>query len=697
MKINTITLNQFRQYYGSNSINLETNPEQNIILIGGQTGYGKTNFLVSLVWCLYGENIAKIDEKFKYAIQKEGNYAKFLRNSLNWEAEKEGFTKFSVEIEVGDVELPDTLDLNSNTLYTCKIIRSFDINSIEDDLNIEIIGIDKKLFFDDDDKISFINDYLIPIEAAKFVFFDAEKIANIAGLSTKEEGSVMNDALSKILGLDIYENLQSDLQDYCDNLKRESASAILREEIVTTDNQSKVNKSQITTIENKILEKEIEIEKFKHEKKELERYLSLTNKSNQSYSKEDLYIQREQLIDKRKVYETTFNELAEIMPFAIAAGKLEEIIYHLHSQDEFNKNREVLQKLAEGSDKFMEELFNKSPLPIEDISIKTKNFYAAKGEDIFKRLFGGDIENIELTFEHDLSRADKDLIVDTYNYIKNQSKEVFEQAIENFISVDNDILEVDKNIRKNQTYAQEDEFIAYADRRDEIEHKIEKLNEEKGHLTNQVDSINKANDRLNLHYQILLKKIGVSEHKKKKLDKANEFIKVLEEFIGEQKRSKCRQLEDLIYLEMQQIMHKFTDGNGNDFISKVKVEILPPNDGLKVILYNKDGDIKPKESLLSEGEKQIYISSLIKVILSLSTQELPIFIDTPLGRLDAKHIKNFLQFYYPNLGKQVILLPTDNEIPLVRYKQIEAKVAQKYFLVNKENKTTFKQGYFNEN
>ena len=35
---------------------------------------------------------------------------------------------------------------------------------------------------------------------------NAEKIAAMAELSTKEEGSVLNDALGKILGLDIYED-----------------------------------------------------------------------------------------------------------------------------------------------------------------------------------------------------------------------------------------------------------------------------------------------------------------------------------------------------------------------------------------------------------------------------------------------------------------------------------------------------------
>ena len=44
MKINNISLNNFRQYKGENNIDLTTSGNKNIVLIGGKNGYGKTNF-----------------------------------------------------------------------------------------------------------------------------------------------------------------------------------------------------------------------------------------------------------------------------------------------------------------------------------------------------------------------------------------------------------------------------------------------------------------------------------------------------------------------------------------------------------------------------------------------------------------------------------------------------------------------------
>ena len=115
MKFSNIEINNFRQYYNSVNVDLETNGEKNIIIIGGRNGYGKTNFLLSIVWCLFGDKISQIDENFKKEIQKEKNYSSFMQQSINWTAKKENKTKFSVSIKISDIELPELRTLNSNT------------------------------------------------------------------------------------------------------------------------------------------------------------------------------------------------------------------------------------------------------------------------------------------------------------------------------------------------------------------------------------------------------------------------------------------------------------------------------------------------------------------------------------------------------------------------------------------------------
>lgn len=643
MKIDKLVLTNFRQYYGENVIDLMTTKEKNIVLLGGKTGYGKTNFLLSLVWCLYGEDIAKIDEGFKKEIQKDGNYSKFLKSSLNWDIAREGKSKFSVEIYISGVELPETRESESGNNYKCRIKREFNINSSMDDFDISIEGVKNSMFDTTDDKINFINDYLIPLEAAKFVFFDAEKIASWAELSTKEEGSVLNDALGKLLGLDVYEGLINDLNIYTDGLRKESATAQVRQQIITTEKGIELNIEKIEDLETEIVNKESETVKIKSEIVKYETFLiQHSNKSFNTSSLDELYKQRNELKRKEKDLENKFHELSEIIPFVLAAGKLEEVNEHLKLQEEESYLSEKRNELIEKNNELIEKLFNNPPFPTDgDISFSKKMFYADKAKKIVEDVFGKIESANEFEFKHDLSKSDKELVLETFNHIRKQSKDIFEQTIDNFNRVKNDITEVEKVIKKIESDLEDEEIIEYSTNKNEAERKIEKLIEEKGSFQNQKENLKKENEKLNQSLQVLLKKISVSEQKKKKLDKANLYIKALEDFVSEQKKGKCSTLEQTTFKEMHQLMHKLKDGSNGKFIAAIKAEALPNNDGLKISLFDGDGNITPKESL-SMGEKQIYISSLIKAILSLAVQDFPIFIDTPLGRLDHEHINNFL-------------------------------------------------------
>ena len=198
--------------------------------------------------------------------------------------------------------------------------------------------------------------------------------------------------------------------------------------------------------------------------------------------------------------------------------------------------------------------------------------------------------------------------------------------------------------------------------------------------------------RLNQQYNILLQKSSGNQLIKNKVAKAKKYIDSLQTFIDNQKRSKKEALANNLLSELQKLMHKMQHKDSS-FIEDSRIDILPDGKGLKVSILDSDGNEIPKESF-STGEKQIYISCLIKAILSESIQNFPIFIDTPLGRLDHEHIENILNNYYPDLSSQVVLLATNNEITPRRYKSISDKVAKSYLIVNENKKSNFKPGYF---
>lgn len=114
-------------------------------------------------------------------------------------------------------------------------------------------------------------------------------------------------------------------------------------------------------------------------------------------------------------------------------------------------------------------------------------------------------------------------------------------------------------------------------------------------------------------------------------------------------------------------------------------------------LYDSAGEPTPI-SRLSAGEKQLLAIAFLWALASVSYRNLPIAIDTPLGRLDSSHRKNLIEQYFPMASHQVILFSTDTEIAQVEVETLRENniVAREYLLKHnaKQRLTKVKEGYF---
>lgn len=112
-----------------------------------------------------------------------------------------------------------------------------------------------------------------------------------------------------------------------------------------------------------------------------------------------------------------------------------------------------------------------------------------------------------------------------------------------------------------------------------------------------------------------------------------------------------------------------------------------------VSLYDSRGEIIPKSSL-SAGEKQVYAISLLWGMAKVSRRPLPMIIDTPLGRLDSHHRSNLVQHYFPAAAHQVVLLSTDTEVDRLHYEHLRDRTSHSYRLVDRQGWTEAQEGYF---
>lgn len=85
---------------------------------------------------------------------------------------------------------------------------------------------------------------------------------------------------------------------------------------------------------------------------------------------------------------------------------------------------------------------------------------------------------------------------------------------------------------------------------------------------------------------------------------------------------------------------------------------------------------------LSSGLKQLAATALMWAMKEVSDFQMPVVIDTPLGRIDLENQENMLRNYYPNLAHQVIILPTNAEIDKAKFPWIADHVGVQYRIVN---------------
>jgi len=695
MKLSNIEINNFRQYYKNVNIDLSTNSDKNIVIIGGRNGYGKTNFLILIVWCLYGRQIEKIDNNFKQEIKKEKNYDSFMQQSLNWTAKKENKETFSVSIVVSDIELPDIKNASSNS-ESVIITRTFNVTSMNETLSISEANSNKEIFDDETDKINFINDYIIPIDAAKFVFFDAEKISEIANLSIKEEGSFINDALGKILGLDIYDTLIEDIEFYINTLKKEGASKNLQEQIVDKEKTIELSDIDIEKLEEENAEKLKEIDDLKKTIRQYNNLISQhSKKGNSVFDRDSILSDIEKLKAKEFELSARFNELSEIIPLAILTGKLEEVNEHLKTQEKNRLSQNSTKENTEKIENFIEQLFNKPPEPEDStMSFKDKLFYYDKAKNLGSELFASNEDYQELEFEHDLNNSEKSLIHDAINLVSYQSKALFETTIEEFNKTRIKLAELNKTLSKVDADMEDELILDYSSKKETADYNVTENNRKIGENNQQINKLKSDIVRLNQQLSVLVKKVDVNAQNKLKINESQKYIEVLNTFLENQKNKHKDNLEKTILSELKILMHKLgSKENSSKFIEDVKVTILASGQGMKITLLDQDDNEIRKESL-SSGEKQIYISCLIKAILNESIQSLPIFIDTPLGRLDEEHRDNVTKKYYPALSEQVVLFSTNSEITPKRHKDISANISKSYLLFNDGANTNLKTGYF---
>lgn len=685
MIIKEIEFNNFRIYKGKNRICLTPEVGKNIIVVSGNNGFGKTTFLMALVWCLYGKQMEKVDELYKREISEKGGYGRYIGNSLNYQAEKEGETRFSVSITFSDVVIPDT------ACTEITITRSYDnATGVDEELDILIDGRSNDLFVGSkEEKLKeeeiFIRDYILPIEIAKFFFFDAEKIVSFAQINTPEQRHELSRAYSQVLGIQKYDDLKNELERIQDDYRKDSAKPEDRVAFNSLLSSIKNDEDEIKDIEDTITKNDEDIMIARHDSNELQEKLVREGDLMSLEKLNELRENAEELQTTLLSYEAQLKELYNLIPFALAGNLVSEVNHQLDEETAYKKNKLQQADVKDQTENILNDLEQAKKSFNQHIDIQIRDFYEAQIRYLVKKYFYHDVdvnrfEHFSLL--HDFSEMEINSFKDLVFKIKD-SKSLFDKLNNEYSKAKAELFSIEKKIREAEKHAENDYVQELRRKKKRIDEHIMQLLEDnlarqnrKRQLSDQIIASKKQKD-------ILSKKIEVANKNKKVDTVAGKLIYKIQKFLISFKEQKKKALEQKLMEKLRLYLHK------SNLVKNVIVDITGNGDDVDINLYDFDNR-KVDKGNLSMGERQMFASALLGALVEETEIEFPVFIDSPMQKFDASHTRNVLTKFYPKVSKQVVLFPLlMKEMTESEYKMISPLVGKAYLIENSDNGSSF--------
>ncbi len=672
MIIKSIELNNFRIYRGLNKIDLTPDGERNIIIVSGNNGFGKTTFLMSLVWCLYGKNMEKVDDLYKKEIFEKGGYSRYIGNSLNSDAAMNGENRFSVAVTFTDVEIPNI------TCTDITIIRSYDSTTdTSDELRILIDSKENDLFSDKDEEELFIRDYILPIEIAKFFFFDAEKIVSFAQINTPEQRAELSKAYSQVLGIQKYDELKKELEKLQDEYRKDSAKPQDKADFNDLTTQIDNGNLFIEDSKQKISEKEERLAELRYDVNELQEKLIREGDLMSVEKLNELKTRQNQFKKDVEEAQDALKDLYNYIPFGLAGNVVSLLANQLKEEKAFKQNKLQLEGVEEKTDEILNDL-DKARLDFGHIEFRIRTFYEQEIKRLILKHFYNEFDAEKFVgFQtlHDFTDLQYNDFTNLVAKLK-ESKSSFEDLSNKYSRAKAELFSIERKIREAEKNAEGEYIQSLRSKKSAKDKEIADLQQDIARLEVGIDQKKEEIKAARQNKEALSKKIDVSNKNKEVDNQAARLIHLIQKFLVRFKDEKKKSLENRLQEKLTSFLHK------KELVHKVVVDIQGNGEDVDINLYDVMGK-KIDKGILSMGERQMFASALLGALVEETQLEFPVFIDSPMQKFDVDHSQNILTKFYPNVSKQVILFPLlMKELTEQEYSLIDHHVNKAYLIEN---------------
>ena len=657
MILEQIKLQNFGLYSGDQTVNLlPPSREKPIILFGGLNGGGKTTLLDAIQLGLFGGH-ARISNR------GTRGYQNYLSQCIHKGGENEGAAieikfRHTVEGVEEEYELKRTWWKNG---VGCKerldvTKGGFIESALAKNWNTQV-----EEFF--------------PYNISHLFLFDGEKVEAYA--SEQESAALIGATIQNLLGLDVVDQLEKDLQVYEQRKRSEVKGEKLQIEISAFQKELKKLRGKL----------ESERSRQDNLSKELEETEKQLNDVSLKYVKlgGELYDRQEEIEEKLNYSLQELKEgeekLREISSGALPLHLVCELLLDVQETDvgevQHIRAQQLESVLKKRDHKFIEFI---ESLDVKGIQLAKIKKYLSNDRKVNR-------SQKKLKLELNLIPETRKLLSKLVDTTFSDTCEVARIQVEHQKIIEKKVkqLQLEKdNIPSN------DIVLNLINSRDSL---LAQYNEGRLDIEQVNLSIEKLERELEIKEQQLTKLIE-NEIKVKKsyedrtriLSYSSKVRSTISNFRLAIVNKNVHRIERLVFESYKQLLRKET------LVSNLKIN----TESFELSLFGRDGKILALNRL-SAGERQLLAIALLWGLAKATGRTLPTAIDTPLGRLDSVHRMHLIERYLPYASHQLLLLSTDEEITGPYFDKLIPYIGRTYHLKYDESKdsTQITEGYLN--
>lgn len=640
MQITKLLLRNIGAYHGPHNFDFNTTPDKNVILIGGKNGAGKTTILESLRIVLFGS--------LAYGFVNDNEpYFRKIHSLLNRSAIESNSNEFQIKLEYTATEEFEKID------YVLMREWRFKNEKIRESFSVLKNG----QYLKTNEQSDFQNRLReeMPPRLFELCLFDGEDISRI--VSDEKIPDYLNDAGKILFNLDLFMNLEKDLQAYRVQYAQKNASAAKeiaeQESLINQINELQTfieeQQSLIRLSEDETLRLNDEI---KQHKKDFYEHGGLRNNERQQ-----LLNQVNTIESKRKANtEQIRSFITSLMPFYITRDLLGRVVKQL----DLEKENESFEYASSALDK------NKLNNLIRELQHTVAQTNATYDIDLLHKgiLSIMQPENIELI--HRASFTQRSEIQNLFNQIQ----KIDAQEYIKLFDQNSKMLEESQQLRK--LIENNDQSSEFKEILEQIEIKTKRVEQLRLLIEQYSKEVQEANETIRLH-TLASNKIT---------DKIREYHKSENSFVMTEKlllvsqrfreRQWRKKLDDVANEATKMVNILFRK---KEYIDRIHIDHLT----FELHLYNRQHHHITKERL-SAGEKEMLMLTIIWAMFKVSGWKLPFVFDTLMGRLDQDHKRALIQHFIPRCGEQVLMFTTDSEVGAEQFILLKDIIAKCYTL-----------------